>query len=110
MATYVYRNGRLVDKVTGEPANNPNEPFVPSLPYVVSDIKAYRSIASNQMIDSRSARREDLKRTGCREVDPSEAPPRYCHSKKWARVLKMDYVPPPKPKPRVTSVGPIKVD
>ena len=36
------------------------------------DIKPYWSVASNRMIGSRSTRREDLKMTGCREVDPSE--------------------------------------
>jgi hypothetical protein len=36
------------------------------------DIKPYWSVASNRMIGSRSSRREDLKATGCREVDPSE--------------------------------------
>ena len=36
------------------------------------DINPYFSVASNRMIGSRSTRREDLKMTGCREVDPSE--------------------------------------
>lgn len=36
------------------------------------DIKPYFSVASCQMVGSRSTRREDLKVTGCREVDPSE--------------------------------------
>ena len=36
------------------------------------DIKPYWSVASNRMIGSRSTRRDDLRATGCREVDPSE--------------------------------------
>ncbi len=79
-------------------------------PQVVSDIAPYRSIVSNQVVDGRAARREDLKRTGCREVDPSEAPPPVCRTKKWAKRLKMDYEPSPTPPERITSVGPIKVE
>lgn len=41
-------------------------------PFVMSDIPEYTSPASGKAITSRSARREDLKATGCREVDPSE--------------------------------------
>ena len=36
------------------------------------DINPYWSVASNRMIGSRSTRRDDLRMTGCREVDPSE--------------------------------------
>lgn len=39
---------------------------------VMPDIQPYFSIASNRWVDGRTQRREDLKITGCREVDPSE--------------------------------------
>ena len=46
-------------------------------PYIVRDTPAYISPVSRKMIDGRAARREDLKRSGCREVDPSEFKPVY---------------------------------
>lgn len=42
------------------------------MPNVVGDIEPYRSPLGTGEITSRSHRREDLKRGGCREVDPSE--------------------------------------
>ena len=36
------------------------------------DINPDWSVASNRMIGSRSTSRDDLRMTGCREVDPSE--------------------------------------
>lgn len=42
------------------------------LPYVVSDIPAYVSPLGDGVIDGRYARREHMKRTNTREVDPSE--------------------------------------
>lgn len=60
---YVMRNGKLVEDVKVQRRNFHN---------IQPDIKPYFSVASNRMIGSRSTRREDLKMTGCREVDPSE--------------------------------------
>lgn len=40
--------------------------------HIVSDLPEYRSPVTGLPIDGRAARREDLKRHGCREVDPSE--------------------------------------
>ncbi len=45
------------------------------MPRVVSDIEPYKSPLGNYMVDGNTARREDLKRNGCREVDPSEYEP-----------------------------------
>ena len=44
---------------------------------ITRDIAPYMSMASRQMIDGRAAQREDLKRTGCRVVDPGEYKPTY---------------------------------
>ena len=44
------------------------------MPYVRGDLKPYRSPVTGKMVEGRSARREDLARSGCREVDPSEKP------------------------------------
>lgn len=39
---------------------------------IIKDIPEYVSPVNGKVIGSRSERREDLKRTGCREADPSE--------------------------------------
>lgn len=60
---YVYKNGRMVRKGSSERTPGP---------YVMGDLKAYRSPLGTGEIDGRYARREDMKRGNCREVDPSE--------------------------------------
>ena len=47
------------------------------MPYIRSDLPAYVSPVTGKRIEGRAARREDLARTGCREVDPSEHKPIY---------------------------------
>lgn len=71
MAIYVRRNGRFVDKQTGEPMALP-EDFVVCAPHVISDIPEYRSPIDGKLITSRSHRREDLKANNC--VDARELP------------------------------------
>ena len=44
-------------------------------PYIWNDLPPYVSPMGTGVIDGRTARREDLKRHGCREVDPSEWKP-----------------------------------
>jgi len=46
-------------------------------PYVRGDLPAYKSPVTGKVIEGRAARREDLARSGCREVDPSEYKPVY---------------------------------
>ena len=52
-----------------------DQPLVPRI-QLITDIdqqgKSYASPVTGRMITSRRARKEDLKATGCREVDPSE--------------------------------------
>lgn len=60
--------------------------------YIMSDLPGYKSVASGKWVDGRRDRREDLKRAGCREVDPSEGP-KACRTKKWAERLRMDHDP-----------------
>ena len=83
MTVYVLRDGELVEKTKAPPLKT----AVP-LPYFMSDTPDYFSIASGKMISGRAARREDLKRTGCREVDPSEAPKGYINPKYERRYSK----------------------
>ena len=63
MRRYVIRNGKLVEDVKVQRQNYHN---------VQPDIKPYWSPVSNKMIDGRTQRREDLKVSNCREVDPGE--------------------------------------
>ncbi len=44
------------------------------VPYVLSDIEAYRSPVDGRVVNSRSDRRDDLKRNGCVEYEPSMSP------------------------------------
>ena len=46
-------------------------------PQVYGDLPEYLSPVTGLPVDGRYARREDLKRSGCREVDPSEFKPAY---------------------------------
>lgn len=50
-------------------------------PQICSDIKPYISPLGTGEISGRRQRREDLKRAGCREVDPSEFKPRFVNEK-----------------------------
>lgn len=57
----------------GNPMLSETERAAPvALPSIMRDIPAYRSPVTGQMVDGRSARRDDLARSNCREVDPSE--------------------------------------
>ncbi len=86
--TYVLRGEQWVSKTTGQPMQTRGD-FVPT-PQLVRDIAPYMSMASKKMIDGRAAQREDLKRTGCRVVDPGEYKPTYeskaraiAHGREW---------------------------
>jgi len=88
------RDGMWIDKTTGKPMETRGD-FVPT-PQITRDIAPYMSMASKQMIDGRAAQREDLKRTGCRVVDPSEYTPTY-HSKERAIKHGREWTPRPPP-------------
>lgn len=75
MTKYVKRNGQWVSSSTGEPMLTDAERGAPlAMPTVVSDIPAYASPIDGRMITSRSERRDDLKRSGCVEYEPSLSP------------------------------------
>lgn len=102
---YVWRDGRFRDPSTNEPMALPDGDDI-ALPYIASDIKPYYSVVSNRMIDGRAAQREDLKRNGCRLVDPSEYKPETCRTEKWAKRLKKEFVPDKGPERLPSTVGP----
>lgn len=62
---YIWRDGQWTPK----PERDYSQPWGM---IVMRDIPEYRSPLGTGLITSRSHRREDLKRGGCREVDPSE--------------------------------------
>jgi hypothetical protein len=102
--TYVLKGGQWVNKATGEPMVTGDAIAVP---YIASDIKPYFSVASGKMVDGRAQRREDLKRTGCRETDPSEYKVETARTKKWAKILNVPHVPDPGPERMKDYVGPV---
>lgn len=50
-------------------------------PNIQGDLPEYASPIDGRPISGRVARKEDLKRSGCREVDPSEFTPSYNNGK-----------------------------
>lgn len=70
---YVLRDGRLVPKHLAAPLrdHSQNRSDLPC-PVIQRDLPSYFSVASQRWVDGRSDRREDLARTGCRPLDPSE--------------------------------------
>lgn len=75
MARFVKRGGQWVNISTGEPMVTDAERSRPvACPMVISDIPEYASPIDGRMITSRSARRDDLKRNGCYEYEPSLSP------------------------------------
>lgn len=67
MTTYVFdhASGKVVEKGT-------ETRETPKGPYVMADLPGYKSPLGTGWIEGRRARREDLARGNCREVDPSE--------------------------------------
>ena len=60
--------GRIVEVRDAPPGMTPQGPMIRS------DLAGYRSPVTGLWVEGRRARREDLARSGCREVDPSERP------------------------------------
>lgn len=60
---YIFRDGKLVEEAEADK---------PEHHYVMDDLRGYQSPVTLKMVEGRTQRREDLIRSGCREVDPSE--------------------------------------
>lgn len=72
MPVFVYRDGRMVDKATGEPMNpEPHSGPFPC-PMHLPDIAPYLSPVDGKYVSGRRAKRDDLARTGC--VDANDLP------------------------------------
>jgi len=65
--TYYRRKAKKAAKKWGDVA----------MPYVRGDLPEYISPVTRKPVRGRAERREDLARSGCREVDPSEFKPIY---------------------------------
>ena len=68
------------------------------MPAVASDLPTYHSPITGKPIEGRAARREDLARSGCRAVDPSEYKPvykNYAFCQKHGKPFMGGDVPPP---------------
>jgi hypothetical protein len=95
MPTFVLRPGHpLADKdgfVDKDLAGEVSRPNGNSL-YIMRDTPEYLSPLGTGLISGRVARREDLKRGNCREVDPSEKMGQ-ARSEKWARRLGVEHNP-----------------
>lgn len=73
-------------------------------PFILSDIPTYVSPVTGKPVDGRAARREDLKRSGSREVDPSEFKPVY-RNPDFAKKRGIEVgAEPLKAPPRVTTI------
>lgn len=73
MARYVWKDGQFIDRESGSPMDRPFAGVI-VMPAVLSDIPEYRSPIDGRLITSRSQRRDDLKRNGCVEYEPSMRP------------------------------------
>lgn len=84
MTRYVWNRElkAFIDPRTDQPMDIPDRGIC--APLIQSDIKPYMSPLGTGEITGRAQRREDLKRAGCREVDPSEFKPTF-KNEKFAR-------------------------
>jgi hypothetical protein len=65
----------MVNKATGEPMLTAEQRGKPiPVPTIISDISPYLSPIDGRVVNSRSDRRDDLKRNGCVEYEPSISP------------------------------------
>lgn len=82
-------NGVWISKRTGKPMATPDGVFVPM---IRSDLPSYVSPVTHKPVEGRAARREDMARSGSREVDPSEHRVTY-NNKKYAMAEKAEWEP-----------------
>lgn len=68
MTRYVY------DPVTGDVVPKSDRTPRRGGLQIIKDIDGYKSRVSGKWVDGRTQQREDLKRTGCRVLEPSENP------------------------------------
>jgi hypothetical protein len=96
---HIWHNGDWIDVSTLKRAESVG-------PMIIRDTPEYRSPIDGRLIDGRAARREDLKRNGCREVDPSEFTP-VLRNERFAKKLGLQVGGDPLPQPQrmPTDIG-----
>ena len=86
MTKYVFdrETGRMVDKATRLPMNDPREDWTPTVPMLVHDIEPYLSPVSGEYIAGKRAKRDDLKKHDCVDADEvSSRTPRKFKNKRF---------------------------
>jgi len=83
MARYVWTGKGFVDKHSGLEMHKPYAGQI-CKPTIQGDIAEYVSPITGKPIDGRTAQRDDLARSGCRVVDPSENEMKF-KSKRYAK-------------------------
>ena len=86
--TFVWRNGQFVDKATGKP--EPSTSGAICMPYVRGDLPAYQSPVTGEWIEGRAARRNDLAKHGCFEIDPPTK--KYLKNERFAKKHKVEHL------------------
>lgn len=92
--SYVYRDGKLVEKRSGMVLKARDDAPL-ACPQLIRDIQDYRSPIDGRVIGSRSEKREDLKRNGCVEWEPSLSPTKgkpAFKNERFARKWKLPYI------------------
>jgi hypothetical protein len=72
MPTFIWQDGRIVNKATGEPMNSGHNGGPPPCPRIIKDIAPYLSPVDGRYVSGRRAKRDDLARHNC--VDAAELP------------------------------------
>jgi len=67
VARYTWNGSEFVDPQTSEPMDLPFKGEI-TLPFMRGDLPEYRSPITGEVIDGRTARREDLKKHNCIEA------------------------------------------
>jgi hypothetical protein len=84
MATYVMKNGLLVDKKTGERMALPVD-WKPVAPRSIPDMEPFLSPVTGEVVGGRAQRRDDMKRHDC--YDGRDIPRRkYVYTEKYAKI------------------------
>jgi len=87
--TYVWRNGQFVDKKTGKPDPETSSDTI-CMPYVRGDIAPYKSPVTGEWVDGRAARRYDLEKHNCYEIDPPKN--KYLKNERFAKKHKVEHL------------------
>lgn len=90
MTTYVYRDGRMVNKETGEPMVS--GPWKPVTPRVVGDIEPYLSPVTGEYVSGRRAKRDDLAKNNCVDAAELDPGPRKLKNKRFAKKRGLEHL------------------